>query len=203
MEHHLKIKNKLNVTISRLLSAFIILSMLYALWNIRDILLSYKLEDILIKYKERSNLIYFFVCFLQPIVLPLPEPITIMAGSIVFGRFNGAIIGFLGTILGIVSMFLFSRYASKKFIENIISHKKLEKFNQYIQKNETLIILLLFILPILPDEVICVGTGITKINGYKFILIAMLAKLITAFTLSYSIELFNMNPISIITSKLY
>lgn len=201
MEHKLKIKNKFNFTIAKFLKFFIILILilitLWAFLKIDNISDQYSLVNILMKYKERSMLIYFFICFLQPIVLPLPEPVTIMAGSLLFGRFNGAIIAFLGTILGIISMFLFSRYASQKFIKNIISKNKLEKFNKYIKKNEMLIIFLLFILPILPDEIICVGTGITKINGYKFIAIATLSKLITAFTLSYSIELIDFNLINI------
>lgn len=198
MEHKLKEKNKFNFTIVKFLILFIILISLCAFLKIDNISDQHSLVDILMENKEQSMLIYFFVCFLQPIVLPLPEPVTVMAGSLVFGRFNGAIIAFVGTVLGIISMFLFSRYASQKLIKNIISKDKLQKFNHYIKKNETLIILLLFILPILPDEVICVGTGITKINGYKFIIIAIISKLITSFTLSYSIELFNFKPISII-----
>ena len=135
--------------------------------------------------------VYFIICFLQPIMLPFPEPLTIMAGSTVLGRFNGAIVGFLGTTLGIVTMYFISRYAGEKFILKLVKKEKLEKFNKYIRKNETLILLMLFIFPILPDEVICIGSGIAKLNVYKFINIACIAKLITAFTLSYSIEIFN------------
>ena len=58
-----------------------------------------------------------------------------------------------------------------------------------IKKNETLVILMLFILPILPDEVICVGAGLAGIDAYKFIGIAALSKLITSFSLSYSLKL--------------
>ncbi|WP_195430387.1 VTT domain-containing protein [Clostridium sp. D46t1_190503_E9] len=202
MEHKLRIKNKLSFNIkkclvlSMILVIFIIIS--FILSKIGDILDKSTLINILIKYKEKSMLIYFLVCFLQPIILPLPEPVTIMVGSLILGETKGAVIGFLGTILGIISMFLFSRYASQKLIKKMVNSKKIEKFNEYIKKNETLIILLLFILPILPDEVICIGAGIGKFNGYKFITIAIISKLITAFTLSYSIELFSFNPLSIL-----
>lgn len=134
--------------------------------------------------------VYFITCFLQPIILPLPEPLTIMTGSAILGRFNGAMVGFLGTILGIVTMYFISRYAGEKFILKIVKKEKLEKFNEYIRKNENSILLLLFIFPILPDEVICIGSGVAKIKGHKFIIIACLAKLVTVFTLSYSIEIF-------------
>lgn len=138
-----------------------------------------------------NSVIYFFICFLQPIVLPLPEPLTIMTGSAVLGRLNGAILGFLGTTLGILTMYLISRFFGEKLVLKIVKKEKLESFNEYIRKNETLILLLLFIFPLLPDEVICIGSGIAKINGYKFFIVASISKIITAFTLSYSIELFN------------
>lgn len=134
--------------------------------------------------------VYFITCFLQPIILPIPEPLTIMTGSAVLGRFNGAIVGFLGTILGILTMYCISIYASKKFILKIVKKEKLEKFNEYIRKNETIILLILFVFPILPDEVICIGSGVAKINLHKFIIIACVSKFITVFTLSYSIGIF-------------
>lgn len=202
MEHELRIKNKINLNIKRysviFISLILIIIITIGLSKIDDVLDQNTLVNILVKYKEKSMFIYSIVCFLQPIILPLPEPITIMTGSLMFGKFNGAIIGFIGTVLGIISMFLFSRYASQKFIKKITNSSKIEKFNKYIKKNEILITLLLFILPILPDEIICMGAGIGNFNGYKFIIIAMISKLITAFTLSYSTELFSFNPLSII-----
>lgn len=137
-----------------------------------------------------NAVVYFFICFLQPIVLPLPEPLTIMTGSAVLGKFNGAILGFIGTTLGIITMYFLSRYIGEKFLLKLVKVEGLDRFNEYINKNETVILLLLFIFPLLPDEVICIGSGGAKLNPYKFIFIACLAKLITAFTLSYSIEIF-------------
>lgn len=133
------------------------------------------------------------ICFLQPIILPLPEPVTIMGGSTILGPLKGAIIGFFGTILGIIVMFFIAKFARRSIINKIVDDKKLDKFNRYIQKNETLIILMLFILPILPDEVICIGAGLAKMNGYRFIGIAAISKLVTSISLAYSLELIKFN----------
>ena len=196
MKNILKKKN-LKSTIIKVLLLLMIAITIGLFLNIDKVLDEDKLLNILTVYKDKAILIYFLVCFAQPIFLPLPEAVTVMTGSIVFGKFTGAIVGFGGTVLGIITMFLLSRYASQKFIKGLISNEKLEKFNRYIKKNETLIIFLLFIIPILPDEIICVGTGLTAINGYRFIIIAILSKLVTAFTLAYSIELLNFSPMSI------
>ncbi|MCF0148254.1 MAG: TVP38/TMEM64 family protein [Clostridium sp.] len=141
----------------------------------------------------KEQLIYFIICFLQPIILPLPEPVTIVGGSSVLGPFKAAVIGFCGTTLGIISMFFIAKFASRNVVNKLVNKEKLEKFNRYIQKNDTLIILMLFILPILPDEVICIGAGLAKLNSYKFIGIAAISKLFTSISLAYSIEIIKLN----------
>ena len=136
---------------------------------------------------------YFITCFLQPIILPIPEPVTIMAGSATFGPLIGAIVGFFGTMAGIVVMFSITKYVGVNIASKMVDKKKLEKFNNYIEKNDTIIIVMLFILPILPDEVICIGSGIAKVNRFKFLIIAMISKLITSISLAYSIEIIKLD----------
>ncbi|MDO5517270.1 MAG: VTT domain-containing protein [Clostridium sp.] len=155
------------------------------------------LQNILSKYKNKAVLIYFLISFLQPIALPLPEPITVMAGSSVLGSFNGAAFGFLGTVLGIIAMYFFIRATGARFIEKFVTGSQIEKFNDYVKKNEFLVILSLFILPILPDEAICIGAGLMKINPYKFISVAIISKVITAFSLSYSVQFIKLNSMHI------
>lgn len=199
-------KDRRNSKIKRILSYFIIVFIIFVLTlliryylpKLKTIMNYNGLQNMLITYENKAKYIFFIICFLQPIILPIPEPVSIMAGSSVFGPFNGAIIGFCGTILGIITMFIISRYASKNIINKLVDSKKVEKFNDYIKKNELLVISALFILPILPDEVICAGTGISKINGYKFVAIAIISKLITEFSLAYSVKIISWNLKSIL-----
>lgn len=154
---------------------------------------NFSFEQILESYGNKAIFIYFIVSFLQPIILPLPEPVTIIAGSSVLGMFNGAFFGFLGTLLGIITMYFFVRVTGTKFIDKFINNQYIERFNKYIKRNELIVVLFLFILPILPDEAICIGAGLTNINPYKFISIATIAKLLTSFSLSYSFSIIKPN----------
>lgn len=176
-----------------ILSAGITAVIAYYISKIVVFINKFSFQSILSQYRSKALFIYLAISFLQPILLPLPEPLTIMAGSSVLGSFNGAVCGFLGTVAGIVTMYFFVRVTGAKFIEKFVSNKQIEKFNEYIKKNETIVILLLFILPMLPDEAICIGAGLTKINAYKFISIAVISKMITAFSLSYSVSLVKLN----------
>lgn len=136
-------------------------------------------ENVLYSYGKLGKFLYFTICYLQPIILPLPEPLTISAGNAVFGTAIGFTLGFLGTILGIITMFLISRIGIKKLNLNLISEGDLEKYNNLVEKNEAFVLILLFIFPILPDEIICIGAGLSNIKFKKFLTIALFSKLIT------------------------
>lgn len=136
-----------------------------------------------------GKLLFLLICFLQPIILPLPEAVTIPAGSAVFGSFTATYLGFSGTISGIAVMFLIARGGGQKLALKLVKEKHLQSYQKYVEKNETTILFLLLIIPILPDEIICLGSGIGGVSFCRFILIASLSKLMTALSLSYSVEL--------------
>ncbi|SIR85993.1 Uncharacterized membrane protein YdjX, TVP38/TMEM64 family, SNARE-associated domain [Peribacillus simplex] len=136
-----------------------------------------------------SKLLFLLICFLQPIVLPLPEALTVPAGSAVFGSFTATYLSFFGTISGIAIMFLIARIGGQKLALRLVKEKHLQSYQKYMQKNETAILFLLFVIPIIPDEIICLGSGIGGVSFSRFILIASLSKLMTASSLSYSVEL--------------
>lgn len=158
----------------------------------------YDFESLLLSHKEQASIIYFFVSFLQPIIIPIPETVTILIGSSVLGSFYGAVIGFVGTLLGIVTMYLVSQLFSSKIRKLIENNSDIKKFNNYRQKNNFLVVIGLFILPILPDEIICIGSGITKIKFHEFIIAAIISKLLTTFVLSYSTKLVKFDNILIV-----
>lgn len=144
-----------------------------------DLIEANGVESVLESYGGLGMGIYFTICYLQPIILPLPEPMTITAGSVVFGKTIGFLLGYSGTVLGIITMFFISRIANRKLNLNIINAKNLEKYENLVKDNEAFILISLFIFPILPDEVICVGAGLSPIKFRKFLIIAVVSKLIT------------------------
>lgn len=149
----------------------------------------YGFEGLLKEHLQTAKYIFFFISFAQPILLPIPEVVTIPGASAVFGPTVAAAIAFPGTLLGISAMFFAARYGGRKFISKFIKEQQLEKYQQYVSKNETLIMFLLFIIPILPDEIICVGAGIGQVSPKRFLLIASISKFLTATVLAYSVEL--------------
>jgi uncharacterized membrane protein YdjX (TVP38/TMEM64 family) len=152
---------------------------------------AYGLERMLREYEAEGKLIFFLVCFLQPILLPLPEAVTLPAGSAVFGPAAAAFLGFTGTLSGIIVMFLTARIGGLKLVSRFIKERHLIKYQKYMEKNENTILMLLFVIPILPDEIICVGAGMGGVSFKKFLGIASISKMLTSLLLAYSLSLAN------------
>ncbi|WP_237663905.1 TVP38/TMEM64 family protein [Sutcliffiella horikoshii] len=161
------------------------------------------LESILTEYGSMAKLIFFLVCLAQPIILPIPEAVTIPAGSVAFGAFNATLLSFSGTLLGIIIMFFIARYGGMSIASYLIKDHHLKKYQHYVGKNETVILGLLFIIPILPDEIICVGAGIGAVSFKRFLLIASFTKLFTSFVLTYSVTMAKVLSLSTTELVLY
>ncbi|WP_158095061.1 TVP38/TMEM64 family protein [Gottfriedia luciferensis] len=166
-----------------------IIFLIYYVSNILVITNYYGFEGLFRKNVKVAKWIYFFICFFHPIALPIPEAITVLAASAVFGSFYGFIIDFVGIFLGNATMFFLARYGGLKVVNRFIKTKHLSKYNEYVKKNETLFMTILLIIPILPDEIVSVGAGISEVKAKKYLFIVGISKLITSFLIAYSIKL--------------
>lgn len=156
----------------------------------------YGLEQLFINHMETAKLLYFSICVVQNILLPIPEAATIMAGSAIFGALNAFIIGLIGTLIGVTTMFLITRYGGIKLVSKLVKEKHLLRYQQLTEKNEVLYLFTLFIVPILPDEIICIGAGLSNISFKRFLVIAITSKVLTTFIFAYSIEIAEMFSLS-------
>ncbi|MCM3690842.1 TVP38/TMEM64 family protein [Neobacillus niacini] len=132
--------------------------------------------------------IYFTICFLQPILLPFPEAATVGAGSAVLGSFPAACIGFVGTLSGIIFAYFIAKFGGQTIIRKWVKDHHLKQYERYVSRNEISILFILFMIPILPDEIICIGAGLSGVSFRRFLIIACIAKLITSFSLAYSVN---------------
>lgn len=200
LSNHIKLLKLTRIALSIILLCIVIVILIFYITKFLVFADMYGIEQILIDHRSTAKLLFFIICFLQPILLPLPEAVTLPAGSAVLGSFEGAYLGFLGSISGIVLMYFIARIGGLKLVSKLIKEKHLKSYQEYVSKNETIILTLMFIIPILPDEIICVGAGISKVSFKRFFIIAALSKLVTSTLLSYSVYLAKL--FSLTTSQL-
>lgn len=132
------------------------------------------------------KILYFICCILQPICLPIPEAGTVLWASVSFGSFPSFFLGVTGSLIGITIMYWIVKRGTEFFLKKEKVAKKVKEFRQYVEKYRIFIVGLLFVVPILPDEIVCIGAVATGIEYPLFFMIAVLAKIISIGMISYS-----------------
>ncbi len=86
-------------------------------------------------------------------------------------------------------MYVIARFGGQRIVSRFVKDEHLTKYQSYVQKNEILFLAIMFIIPISPDEIICIGAGLGGVTFRRFFIIAALSKLFTATIFAYSVEL--------------
>ncbi|MEW8967489.1 MAG: VTT domain-containing protein [Exiguobacterium alkaliphilum] len=149
---------------------------------------TYGLDRLLERYDDQAALVFAAFSFLQPIVLPVPEAVSVPIGSVALGPLRAALIGSVATTLGILVMYGLARFGRER-VMRLLDADKLATYDRYVERYGLGVLLVLFVIPILPDEVICLAAGFSRVPFPRFALIAIGAKLVTSFGLAYSVAL--------------
>ena len=149
---------------------------------------TYGLDRLLEQYERQAVWVFAAFSFLQPIALPVPEAVSVPIGSVALGPFRAALIGSVATTLGIFVMYGLARFGRGRMIR-WVDEEKLKTYDRYVDRYGLGVLLVLFIIPILPDEVICLAAGFSRVPFPRFAGIAFGAKLVTSFGLAYSVSI--------------
>lgn len=131
-------------------------------------------------------ILYFIGCILQPICLPVPEMMLVLWASQTIGEVPSFLVGLLGTIIGISIMYHLSGKVSCFIVEKFHFEGGLERFQLYVKHFQEVIVGFLFVVPILPDEIIGLGASFIKIKFSRFLCIAIVAKVISIGMIAFS-----------------
>lgn len=135
--------------------------------------------------------IFFILCVLQPICLPVPEATTILSGSVTIGADETFIIGMIGIMLGIIIMYKVSFFLGEKYLTNIKKSSKYKTYQRLVSSNPFLTTGILFAIPILPDEIVCVGSALAGVSLRFLLPIAIFSKAISIGMITYSSDIAN------------
>lgn len=133
-----------------------------------------------------ETLIFFILCILQPICLPVPEATTILTGTISLGANKAFLIGMTGIMIGIIFMYQITHFLSKKFLRKFKQSPNFKSYQKYMSKYPILTTGLLFAIPVIPDEIICIGSALGNIKLSIILPVAFFSKMISIGMITYS-----------------
>ncbi len=125
-----------------------------------------------------SNLAFILMVFFQVVIAIVPgEPFEIGAGY-AFGAIKGTILCEIGILLGTLTVFLLVRKFGIKLVNLFFSGKELKTLN-FLKNNKRreLLILLIFIFPGTPKDLLSYFVGLTDIKLKNWLIITFITRI--------------------------
>lgn len=186
------------VLIKSLLSLFILLSffviLIFALQR-TGFFFVIKDAESLQKYLENAGvwmpLAYVLLQFLQVIVLPIPSVVSTVAGVALFGALYATIYSLMGILLGSIIAFIIGRKVGYKAVAWLVGEDALNKWQKKLKGKDNILLTLMFILPMFPDDLLCFIAGLSSMTTKYFLIMISICRLITVTSTCFS---FNFIP---------
>ena len=107
----------------------------------------------------------------QAIVAPIPAFLITAANGMVFGSFLGALISWIGALMGALTSFYIARLFKKVALRKIVRNQKAAEFIIHAgEKKGFYVILLSRLLPFISFDIISYMAGLSGISPWAFIL---------------------------------
>ena len=123
-----------------------------------------------------SHLAYFGIQLASVVIAPIPSNITAAAGAYLFGLWPSFLITWGAVTLGSAIVFGLARLLGQKFASRFIGEKLSEKYLDLIRRKRDVFLLLAFLFPFFPDDLLCILAGLTDISFRRFFLLVVLAR---------------------------
>ncbi len=121
-------------------------------------------------------LAFMLIQILQTVVAPIPGQVSGIVGGFIFGWW-GILWTIIGSGIGFFLVFLLSRKFGRGLVERIIKKEHLDKFDYLTKQKGSFVFFLIFLIPGLPDDIVCYVAGLTTIPIRKLMWMITLGRL--------------------------
>lgn len=126
------------------------------------------------KYKVITVILYMLVQFLQVSFIPIPAIITTSAGVMIFNNwYEPTIYSLIAIIIASIFSFALGRWFGKSFVSWMVGKENMQQYLKKTKGRERPIFFMMFLLPLFPDDILCMVAGITPMS-YRFFIIMQL-----------------------------
>ena len=133
--------------------------------------------------------VYTVLQFLQVVVLPIPSVVSTLAGVALFGAFQTMVYSLIGVLLGSFTAFFVGRKLGNTAVSWMIGEETMNKWQNKIKGKDYLLLTLMFILPVFPDDVVCSVAGLSTMTLRYFAFMIIFSRFLQISLTCYSIDL--------------
>ena len=123
-----------------------------------------------------SHLAFFGVQLISVILAPIPSNITAAVGGVLFGTIPSFLLTWGAVVLGSMAVFVLARVLGQKFVLGFVGRKVSDKYLELIRRKRDVFLLLAFLFPFFPDDILCILAGLTDVSWKRFLVLCLVAR---------------------------
>ncbi|MHA3226399.1 TVP38/TMEM64 family protein [Globicatella sulfidifaciens] len=145
-------------------------------------------NELLEKLGIIGPIVFIFLQITQTIYPIIPMGLTNVIGNLVFGTWLGFLCNVTGMLIGSSINFYLGRRFGESVVKAFISDEQYEKYISKIGDSKAFerLIIIGFILPVFPDDIFCMISGMSKLTFKRFFILVLLCRPISLFVFTYA-----------------
>lgn len=143
-----------------------------------------KLKNLILSLGFWGRFVYVTLQFLQVTFIPLPAAVLIIAGSLIYGPNQAALLSLSGILLGSAVAFFLGRVFGKRLVRFMVGNETCDKWVKFLSNGKYSFVIMM-LLPFFPDDVLCLVAGLTDMSWAFFIVTQLITRPIGIYTTSY------------------
>lgn len=121
----------------------------------------------------------------QVLLAPIPGQIVGLANGYLYGTWIGTLYSMIGLIIGRAIAMALGRWFGRGLVERFVDTEQLERWDRLARRRGPLFFFLVFLLPFLPDDLVCFLVGLTPLPIPRMVVLSALGGLPGVFTSSW------------------
>jgi uncharacterized membrane protein YdjX (TVP38/TMEM64 family) len=120
---------------------------------------------------------YVLALAAQVVVVPVPGTLFPPVGALAFGPWPALGLSLVGLALGSAVVFLIVRRWGRPVAMRLAGDDRIRRYEAVISARGGLVLWLVFLLPLLPDDAVCALAGLSSISFRRFMVIATVGRI--------------------------
>ena len=139
------------------------------------------------------SILYVLLQYFQVILLPIPSVVSTVAGLALFGPLKTIFLSLIGIVAGSIAAFFIGRKLGYKAVAWIVGKETLDKWQKKLKGKDNLLLTVMFMLPMFPDDVLCFIAGLSSMSNRYFLVMIFIARIIGITGTCYSFDIIPLN----------
>lgn len=124
-----------------------------------------------------APLVFILLQAAQVVVAPIPGQVLGVVSGYLFGTLWGTVYSLIGATLGTWIALGLARHFGRPFVERVIAPELIDRFDRIADERGLLAMFLVFIVPGIPDDVICFVAGVTELRIRHLLVASVIGRL--------------------------